>query len=218
MAPVRPLPAAPDTVCASGHGGRHSVPRVPFVAIDSNVVDLLLDSEWSVAHSDAMEAMRAPPPFEDVEDPKLRRELRACYWLRALAWQWSGVLYTFSDVLYAETAAAERGRTLVDFAALYREGHDPADRTVDAYRAPGVDAVMACGVRGRADAEHVSDAIGMGCNVFLTNDKALRNRSPAIEVRWPLRLRRPSEFLVEAVRDERAPWPVGVPPPWEQLE
>ena len=45
---------------------------MPFVAIDSNVVDLLLDSEWSEAHSDAMEAMELPPSFDGVDDPKLR--------------------------------------------------------------------------------------------------------------------------------------------------
>ena len=62
---------------------------------------LLHDCEWSGAHIDAMEAMEEPPPFEGVEDPKLRRELWACFWLRALGSAWSGVLYTFSDVLYA---------------------------------------------------------------------------------------------------------------------
>jgi hypothetical protein len=198
-------------------GGPYRQP-VPFVAIDSNVVDLLFDAEWSPAHIDAMEAMEEPPPFEGVEGPKLRRELWACYWLRALAPAWPGVLYTFADLLYVENAAADRGQSLNDFAALYREGHNPEDRTVDPERAPGAAAVMSCGVRGRADAEHVSDAIGMGCNVLLTNDRKLRNRSPAIEARWPIRLRRPSEFLIEAVRDERAPWSVRARWPWEQLD
>jgi hypothetical protein len=188
---------------------------MPFVAIDSNVVDLLLDCEWSEAHADAMEAMEDPPPFDGVTDPKLRRELWACYWLRALAWPWQGVLYTFSDVLYAEVAAAERGRTLVEFAALFREGHDDEARVPNAARTPGARAVQACGVRGLKDAEHVSDAIGLGCSVFLTNDSRLLNASDRIEAQWGLRLRRPSEFLIEAVRDEGAPWPTGVPWPWE---
>jgi hypothetical protein len=191
---------------------------MPFVAIDSNVVDLLLDSEWSETHCDAMEAMEEPPPFDGAEDPKLRRELWACYWLRALAWPWQGVLYTFSDVLYAEVAAASRGRTLAGFAAVYREGHDEEARVPDPARAPGADAVQACGVRGRKDAEHVSDAIGLGCNVLLTNDGDLRKRSPAIEARWGLRLRRPSEFLIEAVRDDGAPWPTGVRWPWDLID
>jgi hypothetical protein len=190
---------------------------VPFVAIDSNVVDLLLDCTPTPQHMDAMEAMEEPPPFEGCGDPKLRRELWACFWLRALAPAWSGVLYTFSDVLYAETAAAARRRSLVGLAIEVRENHPTEARTVDPDRAPGVDAVMACGVRGRADAEHVADAVGMGCDVFLTNDKRLRKQSPAIEDRWGLRLRRPSEFVVESVRAS-APWPTTAPWPWEQLE
>src|SRR5207342_2885101 len=113
-----------------------------------------LDSEWSDAHTDAMEAMEAPPPFDGVEDPKQQRELWACYWLRALGPAWTGVLYTFSDLLYVETAAARRGRSLVDFAMLYREGHRPEDRTVDYDRAPGAATIVSCGVRGEADAEH----------------------------------------------------------------
>ena len=44
---------------------------MPFVAIDLNVVDLLLDSEWSEAHSDAMEAMELPPSFDGVDDAQL---------------------------------------------------------------------------------------------------------------------------------------------------
>ena len=190
---------------------------MPFVAIDNNVVDLLLDSEWSEAHTDAMEVREEPPPFEGIDDPKLERELWACFWLRALGTAWRGVLYTFSDLLYAEAAAAPRGQSLVEFAMQIRELHPEEARTADVYRAPGPDAVMACGVRDRNDAEHVSDAIGIGCNIFLTNDRRLRNRSPEIEKRWALRLRRPSEFLIEAVRDDGAPWPVNARWPWEQL-
>jgi hypothetical protein len=76
--------------------------------------------------------------------------------------------------------------------------------------------VLALGIR-RADAEHIADAIGMGCDLFLTNDRRLRNRSAGIQALGNLRVRRPSEFLVEAVQ-AGAPWPTMVPWPWQIID
>jgi hypothetical protein len=63
----------------------------------------------------------------------------------------------------------------------------------------------------------LDDAVGLECNRFLTNDKQLRNKSDQVQERWQLVIRRPSEFLVEAVqagapRTTRAPWP------WESID
>jgi hypothetical protein len=41
--------------------------------------------------------------------------------------------------------------------------------------------------------------------------------SDRVEERWQLAIRRPSEFLVEAVR-AGAPWTIQVPWPWESLD
>jgi hypothetical protein len=66
------------------------------------------------------------------------------------------------------------------------------------------------------DAVHIADAIALRCDVFLTNDKRLRNHGDSIEERWGLKLRRPSEFLVDSVR-AGAPWTTNAPWPWESL-
>ena len=49
------------------------------------------------------------------------------------------------------------------------------------------------------------------------NDRQLRNRSPDLEAHWPLKARRPSEFLTEAVR-AGAPWTTQAAWPWESIE
>jgi hypothetical protein len=67
-----------------------------------------------------------------------------------------------------------------------------------------------------ADAEHVADAIGLGCARFLTNNRQLRNRSDEVQKRWELVSQRPSEFLVEAVR-AGAPWTTRAPWPSESI-
>jgi hypothetical protein len=203
-----------------------------LVALDSSITDLLLGSSlrrdgaptslagwWTPEHTDAMEALQEPPPFVSRGNAKRRRELWACFWLRALHSSWPSVLYTFSDMLYTENEAAkswnvERARALIGFAVDVREYHPPEARTVDALEAPSIDDVLACGVIGSKDARHVSDAIGMQCSTLLTNDRPLRARAGAIYLRWGLRVRLPSEFLVESVR-AGAPWPCDVPPPWE---
>jgi hypothetical protein len=76
--------------------------------------------------------------------------------------------------------------------------------------------VLALGVR-LADAEHIADAIGMDCDIFLTNDRRLRNRSAGIQDLGNLPVRRPSEFLAEAVQ-AGAPSPTTVPWPWEIID
>jgi hypothetical protein len=201
-----------------------------LVALDANLTDLMLGSAtrtdgppstagwWTQAHTDALEALAPPPPFEGVPASQ-RRELWACYWLRALASVWPSVLYTFSDLLYDENARAAsrdpaRARWLVGFATEVREAHPAEYRTIDPERAPGAAAVVACGVADQNDARHVSDAIGMACAYLLTNDGPLRSHAPAIEARWGLKVRRPSEFLIESVR-RGASWPTGTPWPWE---
>jgi hypothetical protein len=135
----------------------------------------------------------------------MRRELFACYWLLSLGLVWQSTLYTFSDKLYAEAALAGSAPALLGLAAEARENHPREYREVDQERRPAVEDIVALGVK-RADAEHVADAVGMVCDVFLTNDRRLRNKSPQIERKWNLRVRRPSEFLVEAVQ-RGAPWP-----------
>jgi len=185
------------------------------VAIDSNVIDLLVCCIPASQHADASEAWELPPNYDDRE-LRLRRELFACFWLRSLAFAWTSTLYTFSDMLYAEVALARSAPALLELAVDAREAHPTEYREVDGDLRPLIDHVARLGVKP-IDAEHVADAIGMSCSVLLTNDRQLRNRSPEIERKWPLRLRRPSEFLVEAVQ-AGAPWPASVAWPWQLLD
>lgn len=88
-------------------------------------------------------------------------------------------------------------------------------RCPDAERPPPDSAVIALGIQP-ADAIHVADAIGRSYDYLLSNDRKLRNRSDRLEPAWRLKVRRPSEFLVNAVRSgtprtTRAPWP------WESI-
>jgi hypothetical protein len=188
---------------------------VPLVAIDSNVVDLFADCTPTIEHVEASESQRFPPDF-DGDDPKMRRELFACYWLLSLGFWWRSTLYTFSDKLYAEVALASTAPSLLGLAIEVRENHPLEYRQANPSERPSTADVMALGVRA-ADAQHIADAIGMGCDVLLTNDRRLRKRALAIERIASLRLRLPSEFLVEAVR-AGAPWPTSVLWPWEIIE
>lgn len=188
---------------------------VPLVAIDSNVIDLFVNCTPTVEHAEASEAWQFPPDY-DEDDPQMRRELFACYWLLSLGFVWRSTLYTFSDKLYAEVSLAPAAPVLLGLAIEARENHPTECREVNPAQRPSTEDVMALGVHP-CDAEHIADAMGMGCEVFLTNDRRLRNRSAVIHALADLRVRRPSEFLVEAVR-AGAPWPTMVPWPWEIIE
>jgi hypothetical protein len=108
-------------------------------------------------------------------------------------------------------------RPLSRLALEIREQHPGEYRQVsaDALR-PGASELATLGVKG-ADASHIADAVALGCDYFLTNDRRLRKKSDVLEDRWSLRCRRPSEFVVEAVRSG-APWPSAVPWPWENMK
>jgi hypothetical protein len=191
---------------------------VVLVALDTNVLDLVAAACASPAHVDAMEAMEPPPRRFDCSEPHQEIEALACYWLLAMAPAWRATLYTFSDLLYKEAADAPQASRLlrVAFDVLGREWQEPEFRAPDPSKRPKAGDLMAVGLK-HADADHVADAIGIGCHRFLTNDKQLRNRSDAVEVRWACAIRRPSEFLVEAVR-AGAPWTTLAPWPWESFD
>jgi hypothetical protein len=188
-----------------------------LVALDSNVVDLVELACRSSAHVDAIEAMEPPPRFGDLS-PQLEAEVFACYWLLAMAPAWRSTLYTFSDLLYDEVARAPHARLLLRVAVdvLVREGQEPQFREPDPVRRPESGELGLFGI-GPADADHVADAIGLGCHRLLTNDRQLRNKSDQVEGCWQLVIRRPSEFLVEAVRSG-APWTTLAPWPWESID
>lgn len=190
-----------------------------LVAIDSNFVDLAEKIATSGDHIDAMEA-RGPPPRFELYDDSPEPEVWACYWLLTMGPAWTSIVYTYSDALPAELAAAEPFtaykllRTVTD--VFSRDVHPEELVRPDPALSPALKEVNDLGIK-RMDAVHVADGVGLGCSVLLMNDRRMRNKSDAVEARWGLRLRRPSEFLVEAVRSG-APWPVGVPWPWESLE
>jgi hypothetical protein len=191
--------------------------KVVLVAVDSNVVDLIEEACRSSEHVSAMEAMEPPPRFSDMP-PRQEAEVFACYWLLAMAPAWRSTGYTFSDALYEEVSRAARAGALIRIAldVLVREEQEPDYRRPDSARRPPTRDLRALGVRA-ADAIHVADAISLQCDYFLTNDRQLLNRSVDLEMRWRLKVRRPSEFLVEAVR-AGAPWTVWAPWPWESIE
>jgi hypothetical protein len=190
---------------------------VVLVALDSNVVDLAELACRSSAHIDAMEAMEPPPSFEDLS-PQQDVEVFASYWLLAMAPAWRSTLYTFSDFLYDEVAGAPHAGRLLRVAAdvLVREWQGPEFRVPDPAKRPNSVELVSLGIKP-ADANHVADAIGLGCQRFLTNDKQLRNKSDQVQRRWQLVIRRPSEFLVEAVQ-AGAPWTTRAPWPWESID
>jgi hypothetical protein len=189
---------------------------VALVALDSNVVDLVEKACLSSKHIDAMEAMEPPPHLGDMhagEEP----EVFASYWLLALAPAWRSTVYTFSELLYEEVSRAARAGYLlrIAFDVLLREEQEPEHRRPDPTRRPLTTELKFLGVRA-GDAVHIADAIGLRCDYFLTNDRQLRNKTSEVEGRWDLRIRRPSEFLTEAVR-AGAPWPTWAPWPWESI-
>ena|SRR5918994_410390 len=189
---------------------------VVLVALDSNVVDLVEVACRSSAHIDAMESMEPPPHFEGLSSQQ-EVEVFACYWLLAMAPAWGSTLYTFSDFLYGEVAGAPHAGRLLRVAVdvLVREWQEPEFRVPDPAKRPKSAELVSIGIQ-RADAIHVSDAIGLGCHRFLTNDKRLRNKSDQVQGRWQLVIRRPSEFLVEEVQ-AGAPWTTCAPWPWESI-
>lgn len=187
-----------------------------IVALDSNIVNLVEAACQSSAHVDAMEAMASPPRFENVP-PHQQPEVLACYWLLAMAPAWRNTIYTFSDSWYEEVRRAPRAGHLlrVSTDVLVREMQEPEHRIPDAEKRPEIERLVALGIKP-ADAEYVADAIGLGCQRFLTNDARLRNKSALVDDRWQLGLRRPTEFLVETVQ-AGAPWTTRAPWPWESI-
>ena len=188
-----------------------------LVALDSNVVDLVEFACRSSAHIDAMEAMEPPPHFDGLP-PHQEVEVFACYWLLAMAPAWRSTLYTFADSLYDEVARAPHAGLLLRVAVdvLVRGWQEPEFRVPDPAKRPKAAELVSLGIKP-ADATHVADAIGLGCQGFLTNDKRLRNKSEQVQARWQLVMRRPSEFLVEAVQ-AGAPWTTRAPWPWESMD
>lgn len=191
--------------------------HMPLVAVDTNFVDLVVAAFASEAHLDCAEAQHPPPVFAMMH-PKLEAEVWSTYWLIALAPAWTSTLYTFSNLLYAEAAEARDHdgllRTALD--VLVRETQPALYRVPDPEKTPDIEKCLAAGLKP-ADARHLADAVGLGCSHLLTNDRQFRNRSAAVEMNWRLRLRRPSEFLVEAVQ-AGAPWSARAPWPWESLD
>ncbi len=189
---------------------------VPLISLDTNIVDLVQAAFATSDHVDAAEAQDPPPRFGAMHS-KLEAEAWAVYWLFALAPSWRSTLYTFSDYLYAEVARAADDaalhRTALD--VLVREEQPDEYRVPDPALTPDLGVCYSLGIK-TGDARHVADAVGLGCSYILTNDRQLRNRSREVEAACGLKLRRPSEFLVEAVRLgapwSRAPWP------WVSLE
>jgi hypothetical protein len=72
---------------------------VPLVAVDTNLVDLMVAAAPTDEHVNGMESMSPPPPYPALTEPRRRREVVACYWLVALGPAWTSTLYTFSDLL-----------------------------------------------------------------------------------------------------------------------
>ena len=188
-----------------------------LVALDSNVVDLVEEACLSSDHVDAMEAMEPTPRFRAMP-PKQEAEVFACYWLLAMAPAWRSTVYIFSDAVYEEVSRARRAGSLlrIAFDVLVRDEQETEYRRPDPQRRPAETDVLSLGVKP-ADAVHVADVVGLGCHRLLTNDRQLRNRSADVEARWQLRIRRPTEFLTEAVR-AGAPWTTRAPWPWENIE
>jgi hypothetical protein len=188
-----------------------------LVALDTNIVDLVVDACESTEHVEAMEAMEPPPRFRAMPR-QLEAEVFSMFWILAMAPSWRSVVYTFSDTVYRELSAAGRASALVRAAVdvLVRDEQEERYRVPDRRRRPPAADVEALGLR-RADAEHIADAVGVRADRFLTNDARLRNRSGDVSTRWGLVIRRPSEYLVEAV-SARAPWTTSAPWPWDSLE
>lgn len=185
---------------------------MPLVAIDSNILDeiaLALDVGGELA--EAMEALD-PPPLQ------LSRRGFAWYWLLALAPYWTSCLYTFSDSLYEEVSTIPPSKRcwrdrLLGLAVEIRESHPEEVRVPDPAERPASAELIAIGL-DHMDAKHVADAVGLGASHFLTCDRGILKRGVEIGCRFRLAVTRPEAFLLDAVRSG-APWPVGVPWPWE---
>src|SRR5262245_58139873 len=149
---------------------------MPLVAIDTNVVDLVRDAASTPAHIDCMEALEPPPRFRAMPT-QLEAEVWATYWLVSLAPCWRSTVYTFSDSVYDELGPARDASALFRIAwdVLVREQQPTECWTVQSSRRPDVTELEALRLKP-ADAEHVADAIALGCSAFLTNDKQLRRR------------------------------------------
>jgi hypothetical protein len=136
----------------------------------------------------------------------------------ALAPYWMSCLYTFSDSLYEELLAMPCPKRhwcdrLLGLAVEIRESHPEEVRVQDAAVRPQRTEVIALGLDD-VDANHVADAVALGATHFLTYDEGILKRSVAISSRFRLAVITPEVFLLEAVRSG-APWPVGIPWPWE---
>jgi hypothetical protein len=102
----------------------------------------------------------------------------AAYWLVAMAPAWSSTIYTFSDELYDELSQARRANPLlrIAFDVMVREEQEPEHRIPDPGRRPPESEIKGLGVKA-ADARHVADAIGLGCEYLLTSDRQVYNKS-----------------------------------------
>ena len=188
---------------------------MPLVAVDTNVVDLMVDAAPTVAHEEAMESMNPPPPYPELTGPPSPNTRSvACYWLLALGPAWTSTLLTFSDLLYVEQLGAPAALMLQRY-ARWRCGRGTRTSTSrpDPLRTPDLAEVGTLGIDA-ADARHVADTVGLGCDVMLTFDRALLAKGEQVAARWGLKLQLPSQFLSEAVK-AGAPWPTRAPRPWE---
>lgn len=118
----------------------------------------------------------------------------------------------FSDQLYSELSHAPNASGLLSLTMEARESLQEEYRVPDPLLRPSMAELMMLGIKPK-DAEHVADAVALGCTHLLTNDRRLRNKSKQTWARWGLRCRRPSEFVVEGVCHSHASWPVRVPWP-----
>ncbi|MEZ5323388.1 MAG: hypothetical protein R2698_15185 [Microthrixaceae bacterium] len=191
---------------------------MPLVALDANVIDLFAAAIDFEDAADRLEAMRPPPQLVRATR-QLEAEAYACYWLLALAPRWYNTRYTFSDQVYVENAFAPEAARLAEVAVevLVRD-YQPAEyRVPDPTKRPDARTIGDLGIRSK-DGEHVADAVALNCDFLLTNDLRLRNKSDQVETRWGLKLRRPSEFLIGAVRSGGAPWTCNADWPWVTIE
>jgi hypothetical protein len=185
---------------------------VPLVAVDSMIIDLLdenLHVEADVAET--METLE-PPPIS------LSPSAYAVYWLVALAPFWRSCLYTFSDILYQELTQMPVSKSwyaerLLSVAVSIRETHPEEYHTVDETQDPHAADFVALGLKEK-DAHHVADAVRIGATHFLTRDKKVLARAMLIGKRWHIQIMSPEAFLLTSVKSG-APWPSGVPWPWE---
>ncbi len=185
---------------------------MPFVAIDSNIPDEIVQAlDVGPGLTDGMEALRPPPAI-------LTPRGYTWYWLLALAPYWRSCLYTFSDTLCDEVTRIPPTKgywrlRLLSLAAEIRKAH-PEDARVPQPAVRSARSELTGIGLGRMDADHVADAIGLGCSHLLTRDKGILKRASRIRSRYGLSMLTPDEFLLASVR-AGAPWPTAVTWPWE---